>query len=95
VKFFGGGFNTFAAKVFPSPLFPWQALQCLKKMSRPVTESRGSAKAIEEENKHTSKPTHQLSNLITPPYFPLVTGKFYQTNTISRNETVIVHLKML
>ena len=38
VKFFGGGFNTFAAKVFPSPLFPWQALQCLKKISRPISK---------------------------------------------------------
>ena len=72
---FGGGFSTFAAKVLPSPLFPWQALQCLKKMSRPVSESTGSAKAIEEENKHISKPRHQLFNLINLPHSPLIRGE--------------------
>ena len=45
VKFFGGGFSTFAAKVFPSPVLPWQALQCLKKMSRPISRSVPSTKA--------------------------------------------------
>ncbi len=90
VKFFGGGFNTFAAKVLPSPLFPWQALQCLKKMSRPVSESTGSAKAIEAENKHTSKPRHQLFNLINPPHSPLIRGEVLSKN-VTANSTINPH----
>ena len=53
MKFLGGGFKTFAAKVFPSPLTPWQALQCLKKISRPIPKFTVSAKACGAHNNKT------------------------------------------
>ena len=77
VKFFGGGLKTFAAKVFPSPLPPWQALQCLKKISRPISKFTVSAKTGGTHNNKNPainpekyiETRNLLKSLCSPPPF--------------------------